>query len=650
MKSSRSLCKVLILVYIHVFHCSASTKSRMTLKIGFTREESLKECHDCLLNRVERIRLTPSNYQFIEPKYSATGHTTLPRNKMSFEAGMTHFYAFNVVNFCQKFNKCTTIDPPAISEVKKNDEEVYFGPDATLDKQPDPIKCMLKLREAVSSICKICLAEASKSQFIGELIVMSPKRSQRHTLFVLFSNQTSKKIERSCKSSCGKSAHTWHLSGDHCEGFLRKLLRDEGTKHKFGATELKANLVSSAVESSSMPFSEKDMIGTINCLATQDRKSASHACHRCLVRHFSAPIIVVTTEAAHGFRLKKPRTIIHIVGELKIERRIASECKESCGMVQSLLPDNRACGIQFDDIFSQSLENGRISSKYSTFEEVNATEDVHSNVLGKCIWASFKWGGMSQCAGCIAVPLQKGEQMQVSALSDITSLFKVPETTLMTDIAQCVATNKCDELVVVPTEFCAHEMLLKQTQHTSTNTNARRHSSSNTAGPSTLNLNSHQQSIGIYDKAGSKNVASQNTVTGVKRKRDNLQLDLNRLASTGQPEPEHVVVLHWSSSNSQGCLECLAITDELILISVEKSYAWVINADKNYFAEGWYCPYCGDVEVQNTMLLDVSSLLSISSIKVRKYFPSNAAQDSATSAAYTTLPIVGPGRNAKTKP
>ena len=83
---------------------------------------------------------------------------------------------------------------------------------------------------------------------------------------------------------------------------------------------------------------------------------------------------------------------------------------------------------------------------------------------------------------------------------------------------------------------------------------------------------------------------------------------------------EEVTVFEWSPTDTKQYLECLAILKEVIMISVERSYAWVIDDAGNCFTDEWKCGHCEFTQKIKPLLLDVSSLRSISSIEVRKFY------------------------------
>lgn len=106
---------------------------------------------------------------------------------------------------------------------------------------------------------------------------------------------------------------------------------------------------------------------------------------------------------------------------------------------------------------------------------------------------------------------------------------------------------------------------------------------------------------------------------------------------------EKVAVVHWSSEKPGKCLECLAIKESVIMISIKRSYAWVIDDDANYFRTGWMCPHCTSLRKRYSLVLDVRSMRSLSPLEIRKLYSEKSGGEGETKkAASDMLPIRDP--------
>lgn len=106
---------------------------------------------------------------------------------------------------------------------------------------------------------------------------------------------------------------------------------------------------------------------------------------------------------------------------------------------------------------------------------------------------------------------------------------------------------------------------------------------------------------------------------------------------------EKVAVVHWSSEKPGKCLECLAIKESVIMISIKRSYAWVIDDDANYFRTGWMYPHCTSLRKRYSLVLDVRSMRSLSPPEIRKLYSEKSGGEGETKkAASDMLPIRDP--------
>ncbi|CCI45796.1 unnamed protein product [Albugo candida] len=268
--------------------------------------------------------------------------------------------------------------------------------------------------------------------------------------------------------------------------------------------------------------------------------------------------------------------------------------------------------MHFDDIFVASSAMYQVSAPLPTNTATIVLEDdTNAAIPSDCIWSLSDTDTTSLCVSCLVGQkrrINQNEQpfAELMKLSDQTHLIKILQKLSHVAIASCVGDELCSQVKFVSAAFCQYEMDLRK---------------SISSIPGTYI--GHQNEV-MLDAVISESIHSPNL----------MELD-NKLDVDARLEEAFVV--GWSSSDTAKCLECLAILKEVILVSIERSYAWVLDDTSNFFTRSWRCQKCQLTQKIKPLYIDVHALHSFSSIELTKLYSSGMSGDTST-----ILPTLNP--------
>lgn len=568
------------------------------MSISFSNENSLKKCLHCVMHDLGGARLTPIDFKFNpNDEYTLEEPCELEKNRIVFRTiGPQAFFA-NVVPFCQRKSKCLTISlQNIVDNVPSGTDEM------TLAKQPEWMVCFIGNVQSVNWLCTSCIQEASDTEYFGRLNLISSKaeseKNDRELLFT-FSKSSFGSILHSCKNSCkGEYAE---LKSKHCRYLVDQLTQNkpklpednEGVNYPRNFRGVKVTIT-------------KELLEKPHCLMVKDKKSGSNMCQRSLAKHFGgfiAGILVPPTDPNE----KNVYHIIHYFGQVRDLDKLPKLIERYCNKVSEAKKDDPGCKMHFDDIFVASTAMYQVSAPLPTdTATIGLQGRTNAAIAGDCIWSLSDTYTTSLCVECLLEKTRLMTYAEVMKLSDQTHLIKPPKKTSRMAVASCVGDELCSQVKFVSAAFCQYEMNLRKS-----------------ISPIPGAYMGHQNEV-MLDAVISERIHSPNLME--------LDNDMNVDAKL-----EEAIVVGWSSSDTAKCLECLAILKEVILVSIERSYAWVLDDTSNFFTRSWRCQNCQLTQKIKPLYIDVHALHSFSSIELTKLYSGGMSGDTST-----ILPTLNP--------
>ncbi|KAL0586411.1 hypothetical protein ABG067_004024 [Albugo candida] len=598
MRTNRSLCKAVIYGYWLFLNYGCSAVQEGIMSISFSNEKSLKKCLHCVMHDLGGARLTPIDFKFNpNDEYTLEEPCELEKNRIVFRTiGPQAFFA-NVVPFCQRKSKCLTISlQNIVDNVPSGTDEM------TLAKQPEWMVCFIGNVQSVNWLCTSCIQEASDTDIL-----------------------------HSCKNSCkGEYAE---LKSKHCRYLVDQLTQNkpklpednEGVNYPRNFRGVKVTIT-------------KELLEKPHCLMVKDKKSGSNMCQRSLAKHFGgfiAGILVPPTDPNEKNVRdldKLPKLIERYCNKVSEAKKDDPGCKmhfddifvASTAMYQVSAPlptdtatiglqvseakkDDPGCKMHFDDIFVASTAMYQVSAPLPTdTATIGLQGRTNAAIAGDCIWSLSDTYTTSLCVECLLEKTRLMTYAEVMKLSDQTHLIKPPKKTSRMAVASCVGDELCSQVKFVSAAFCQYEMNLRKS-----------------ISPIPGAYMGHQNEV-MLDAVISERIHSPNLME--------LDNDMNVDAKL-----EEAIVVGWSSSDTAKCLECLAILKEVILVSIERSYAWVLDDTSNFFTRSWRCQNCQLTQKIKPLYIDVHALHSFSSIELTKLYSGGMSGDTST-----ILPTLNP--------
>ncbi|KAL0589797.1 hypothetical protein ABG067_002022 [Albugo candida] len=542
-------------------------------------KQDFQDCIHCLPYKLGPTRLTPTTYSGSVANYKAIG---------------SQYFFKSASSYCLNENLCTTMNVYNIINI--DEAATDSSPiQEKISDQPHEIVCLVNSRPSMNVLCETCLKEASRTQYFGHLNMLTGAYSDDNAMLVMFSERTQEEISKSCVNHCG--SNVMFLESPLCSQLLTNLLQEEKAQMPdsrwLGVTNQEIYITQKSSPILSIP---KVLLRHLHCLTTKHLRLDAFDCQKCLARLFKGLIVAVTT--AKLGEDTNVHHVIHIFGTVKEIAIIKKQCA-LCEQVGIMERNHPACRVQFRDIFVKPQVMNQISAKYMETWKKNTSELTSLTVESECIWAS-KVQGASNCGSCL-----KQTSLKVMELSQHATLATVSSNMLKSSVAQCIDESKCDQVVFIPLPLCNYENLLEK--ETDQHVALTRNTSSGSVSNNTRSRKTQLRNV-LYKKTETEISSIQDPGSPKRWKVDSLSFDLNIPAST--MDHEKVAVVHWRSEKPGKCLECLAIKESVIMISIKRSYAWVIDDDANYFKTGWMCPHCTSLRKRYPLVLDKAMVIA----------------------------------------
>ncbi|KAL0589866.1 hypothetical protein ABG067_002091 [Albugo candida] len=454
-------------------------------------------------------------------------------------------------------------------------------------------QCILTSKFSASVLCMACLQENAAARSIGKFWIIAV--TFIHHIFYVFEDSKTIPYVGTCKAYCPD------LAVQEETAFILELVRQLPFKKTQKSPLFNVPNASDAILS---PQS------IIQCLQPQKlltTPTTIEDCRSCVALNYNKA--VVSTQ----INLK---LMLYIFATRWEDRTELVKCPEKCGLIRVLQVTHANCRIPMNNHFltfpdgEQMLEPPLKNVKVSPL-----TRKLSSG----CVWA-IDGGQYFSCSEC----LRTIEALNVQELSGSTSLISIhPLKHQISDdrigkLGECVFHHNCKKLLFVPNAMCLYESeylrlgtvphsyaLLKDRRNP--NMPTKRVSQFKRASPEDFHSSSFSSKyMGTQHHNGpgadhllhagllvNKNwltlgPSSTSPVYTGAQKQDILRsehqpqslLDADThwlpLVSNHDNSKTNVIVVHWSE-NHQACVWCLALHGEVLLFSVKRSYAWMIE-------------------------------------------------------------------------
>ncbi|CCI41491.1 unnamed protein product [Albugo candida] len=610
---------ILLWLSSYLFHHVSPVLQQAGMKLFYLEENNLEECTHCLLYGIGATRLIPTS---LIPAEDARDS-----NVVEYKAIGSQFFFASASNFCQGRNMCINVETHNIHNIDEKGADLSSMPEKVSEITKKKKVCLIKSKASMNVLCAICLEEASGTQYFGQFHLLSYLRHKSSALLVMFSERTEQDIAKSCDTHCGTRFVS--LKSPHCGHILTKLLQaSDALPHSHWPYEG----VQKITDSTGAPDYSitKSMLQNHYCLTTQKAKAEFDKCQSCLVRQIGGLIVADKTARLKG--ANDLHHIIHLFGRFGKKDKVTTECQHiACGKIIFKERDDPACLIQFHDIFVKPQEMKQITARKLIHWEKHSPEPTSPAVASECIWASKSEEGWI-CQSCL-----KRYSPKVMKLSEHATLATITSYTLKSSAAQCVDDSDCDQVVFVPFPICNYEILLQE--EPAANDAHRRNILSGSISPDTQ-FQKTQLWESLHKNPDLESIYSQDTRIPKRTRVNPVGFDLNIPAS--MMELEQVAVVHWRSEEPWKCLECLAMKESVIMISIERSYAWVIDHYENLYRKGWKCPNCQIQKKAFSLSLDVRSMRSLSPIEIRNLYSPGQLKTKSKRGTSGNLPVANP--------